>query len=157
MEKYQRFSQSFPATYFVFQFEHRMKDDIFGRSLRGYAGSGGKADALMPFRVDNPLGDTTTVPNSTAVQGVSGGANYVVFAFLQPFPRLIYRFDFASLCDIRGGCLVQPGLRWKPNTAITIDGFYTYINGRLGGNKNNNAISTLYFANEFTMRLAYQF
>lgn len=157
MEKYQRFSQTFPATYFVLQFEHRAKDDIFGRSLRGYAGSGGKADSLMPFRVDNVAGDTTTVPNSTAVQGVSGGANYVVFAFLQPFPRLVYRFDFASLCDIRGACLVQPGLRWKPNTAITVDGFYTYINSHWSGNKNNNALSTLSFADEFTMRIAYQF
>ena len=35
LEKYHRFTQAFPATYFVMQYMHRTKDDIFGRSLKG--------------------------------------------------------------------------------------------------------------------------
>lgn len=39
MEKYQRFSQNFPATYLVFQWMHRTKSDLFGRHLDGMGGS----------------------------------------------------------------------------------------------------------------------
>lgn len=133
MEKYERFTAAFPATYFVFQAMHRTQSDIFGRDLRGYDGSETKA------------------PN-----GVAGGATYVVFAFVQPFPQSIYEAYFASLGDIRGGLLAQPGLRWKPNTAVTVEGFYTYVNGHIG-NPNKNAISTIDFTDEFTLRLTYQF
>src|SRR3546814_5773211 len=58
------------------------------------------------------------------------GANYVVFALQQPFPNDVYRIGFATLYDPRGSILVQPGLKWKPNSAWTVEGFYTYINGR---------------------------
>jgi hypothetical protein len=134
LEKYHRFTQAFPATYFVMQFMHRTKDDIFGRSLKGYGGG------------DNGPG-----------QGLSGGANYVVFAFQQPFPQDIYRIGFAALYDPKGGILVQPGIQWKPSGSLAIDFFYTYINGHLGGNPNNNAISTVDFADEATVRIGYQF
>src|SRR3546814_3834882 len=60
------------------------------------------------------------------------GANYVVFALQQPFPNDVYRIGFATLYDPRGSILVQPGLKWKPNSAWTVEGFYTYINGKLG-------------------------
>jgi hypothetical protein len=116
------------------QFMHRTKDDIFGRSLKGYGGG------------DNGPG-----------QGLSGGANYVVFAFQQPFPQDIYRIGFAALYDPKGGILVQPGIQWKPSGSLAIDFFYTYINGHLGGNPNNNAISTVDFADEATVRIGYQF
>lgn len=134
MEKYQRFSNSIPATYMVFQYMHRTKDDIFGRSLKGYGGS-----------VNN------------ASTGASGGSDYVVFAFQQPFPQAIWRIDFAGLYDVNGGLLLQPGIRWKPTGSITADINYTYINGKVHGNPNDNAISTLGFADEITFRVGYQF
>ncbi|HWU68725.1 MAG TPA: DUF1302 family protein [Stenotrophobium sp.] len=134
LEKYQRFSQYFPATYFVLQYMHRTKDDIFGRSLQGYGGT-----------------DTSVAP------GIAGGSNYVVFAFQQPFPQDIYRIGFATLYDPRGGILVQPGIQWKPRGSLAFDFFYTYINGDLHGNPNNNALSSVDFADEATVRLSYQF
>ncbi|MGQ3058286.1 MAG: DUF1302 family protein [Nevskia sp.] len=134
MEKYQRFSNSIPATYMVFQYMHRTKDDIFGRSLKGYGGS------------------ATEVPT-----GASGGSDYVVFAFQQPFPQAIWRIDFAGLYDVNGGLLLQPGIRWKPTGSVTADINYTYINGKVHGNPNNNAISTIGFADEITFRVGYQF
>ncbi|MCX7062965.1 MAG: DUF1302 family protein [Nevskia sp.] len=134
MEKYQRFSNSIPATYMVFQYMHRTKDDIFGRSLQGY---GGSTDAVAT--------------------GASGGSDYVVFAMQQPFPQAIWRIDFAGLYDVNGGLLLQPGIRWKPTGNVTADINYTYINGKVHGNPNNNALSTIGFADEITFRVGYQF
>lgn len=135
LEKYYRFTTAFPATYMVFQYMHRTRDDLFGRSLEGYGGT-----------------DTKASP------GVSGGANYIVFAFQQPFPRDIYRIGFAALYDPRGGILVQPGVQWKINTQLSVDAFYTYINDHIGGtNPNNNLLGGTQFGNEMTLRVAYQF
>lgn len=135
MEKYYRFTQAFPATYFVFQYMHRDVDDLFGRLLTGYGGS-----------------------ETQAAQGVDGGANYYVLAFQQPFPQDIWRAGFAMLYDPRGSLLVQPGLRWKQSTAFTVESFYTYIDGALGdANPNDTLLSTIDYADEFTLRLTYQF
>jgi hypothetical protein len=142
MEKYQRFSQSFPATYFVFQYMHRTRDDLFGRSLQGYGG----VDASS-----NPN------PNATTLLHPQTNSNYIVFAFQQPFPQDIFRVGFAVLADPHGGILVQPGLQWKPSGHWAVDGFYTYINDRLGGNPNSNLLGGLDWANEFTLRVGYQF
>ncbi len=139
LEKYYRFSQDFPATYFVFQYMHRTRDDLFGRSLKGYGGT-----------------DTYDPNATTGVKGITN-ANYVVFAFQQPFPQDIYRVGFALLGDPRGGILVQPGLQYKPSGHWAFDGFYTYINDHLNGNPNNNLLGGLGFANEFTVRVTYQF
>lgn len=74
----------------------------------------------------------------------------------QPFPNLIWRADLALLYDLQGGVFIQPTLKWKPNGAITIDAFYNYLNGQLG-NKNENIVGTLDFADEVGVRIAYQF
>ncbi len=139
LEKYYRFSDAFPATYFVLQYMHRTRDDLFGRSLKGYGGT-----------------DTYDPNATTGVPGVTN-ANYVVFAFQQPFPQDIYRVGFATLYDPRGGVLVQPGLQYKPNGHWAIDGFYNYVNDRLGSNPNRNLLGGLAFGNEFTLRVGYQF
>lgn len=139
IEKYHRFSQAFPATYFVLQYMHRTVDDLFGRQLSGYGAS-----------------DRYDANATTGVRGVSG-ADYVVFAFQQPFPQNIYRIGFATLYDVRGSVLVQPGLQYKPSSRWSFDVFYTYINGNLGGNPNNKLLSTVDFANEVSFRVGYQF
>jgi hypothetical protein len=134
LEKYQRFFQSFPATYLVAQFLYKSQSDLFGRYLGGMGG---------------------TV--SQAAPGTSGGFKAYAIALQQPFPNLIWRFDFAALIDQQGGLLLQPALRWKPNGKMTVEAFYNYLNGRLGTNPNTNIISGVQYANELTLRLTYQF
>ena len=134
MEKYYRFTQAFPATYFVYQYMHRDTDDLFGRLLSGYGGT-----------------------ETSASKGVKD-ANYHVLAFQQPFPQDIWRAGFALLVDQRGSLLVQPGIRWKYNSAFTVDAFYTHIEGALGGaNPNDTLLSSVDYADEATLRLTYQF
>lgn len=144
MEKYHRFTQAFPATYLVFQYMYRDTDDMFGRHLSGYGGVEQRTDGNG--NTVNPEG-----------QGVDG-AHYIAFAFQQPFPQDIYRIGFAALYDPRGSLLVQPGIKWKPSGAWTLEAFYTYINGALGdANPNETLLSTVDFADELTVRIAYQF
>jgi hypothetical protein len=133
MEKYQRFSASFPATYMVFQWMHKTQSDLFGRYLGGMGGS------------------TTEV-----APGYKNGWDGLAFGLQQPFPNLIWRFDLSALYDTHGGLLVQPAVRWKPNGKLTVEAFYTYLNGTLG-EPNNNVISTIAFAKEATLRVGYQF
>ncbi|MBL6749542.1 MAG: DUF1302 family protein [Nevskia sp.] len=138
MEKYQRFFINLPATYMVFQWEHRTQSDLYGRYAGGDHGGGmGGSDAQ-------------------AANGQGGGNNYLVFAFQQPFPNLIWRFDMSILGDVRGGLLVQPALRWKPDGNWTVNAFYNYLNGNLGG-RNNNIVSTVDYDKEVTLRIGYQF
>ncbi|MDD3765019.1 MAG: hypothetical protein PHP86_17130 [Nevskiales bacterium] len=134
MEKYHRFSQAFPATYLVFQWMHRTESDLYGRHL---SGMGGDASREAP--------------------GQSDGSNYLVFAFQQPFPNLVWRADFAALYDVKGGLLTQAGLRWKPSGAIAVEGFYTFLKGDMGSTDNQDIISTIDWADEIGLRIGYQF
>lgn len=133
-EKNHRFSDSFPATYLVFQWLHKSQSDLFGRYLGGYEGTA----AVEP-------------------PGKDGGYNAFAFAVQQPFPNLIWRADLSVLYDAGGGILIQPGIRWKPNGRMVAEVFYNYVNGKLGGNPNKNALSTVDYADELTFRLSYQF
>jgi len=133
VEKYQRFSVDFPATYLVAQGIYKSHSDLFGRYLGGMGGDVSK---------ESP--------------GIGGGYKAIALALQQPFPNLIWRADLALLYDLQGGVFIQPTLKWKPNGAITIDAFYNYLNGQLG-NKNENIVGTLDFADEVGMRIAYQF
>ncbi|WP_420465102.1 DUF1302 family protein [Panacagrimonas sp.] len=147
MEKYQRFSGTFPATYMVFQAIHKTESDLFGRHLSCQGGTG-----------DNP---GTTLANirsgNSQCQPLDGGFTSLVLAFLQPFPNYIYRASGAMLYDPRGGLLVQGGFRWSPGNDITLDLIYNHLEGDLHGNKNENIIETIDFADEVAVRLAYQF
>jgi hypothetical protein len=142
IDKWHRFFNEFPGTYIVFQALTKNRSDLVGRHLSGYGGK--------PF---DELDPTAT----RATTGKNDNANYIVFGFLQPFPNKIWEIEFASLFDPEGGIFVQPGLRWNPGKGVTVEGFYNFIDGGLWGNPNNNLISTLDFAEEFTLRLTYQF
>ena len=134
MEKYHRFTPAFPATYFVLQYMYRDTDDLFGRHLSGYGGS-----------------------ETKVADGISE-AHYVALAFQQPFPQDVYRIGFATLYDPRGSILVQPGIKYKPSREWTFEAFYTYLDGDLNGaNPNDTLLSTVDFADEVTVRIAYQF
>ena len=134
LEKYQRFSSDLPATYMVGQVLHKTQSDIFGRYLGGY-------DATVNHTPD----------------GKSGGYTAVAFAFQQPFANLIWRADLAILYDLGGGLLVQPAVRWKPNGTFTMEAFYNYLNGTIGGNPNKNALSSADYADEIAVRIGMQF
>ena len=134
LEKYQRFSSSFPATYLVFQWMHRSETDLFGRHLSGMGG---------------------TVNN--APTGVDGGWNGLVLAAQQPFPGLVWRVDAAILYDTRGGLLFQPAVKWKPSGNWNVEFYYNYLDGSLGGDENTNIIESLEFAEELGIRVAYQY
>jgi hypothetical protein len=134
MDKWHRFFNNFPGTYIVGQVLHKTESDLVGRHLSGY---GGTQENGMP-------------------EGRSS-ASYLVAGFLQPFPNKIWEVEFAGLWDPRGGLFLQPGVRWNPGRSITVEGFYNYVDGELRGNPNDNLISTLGFAEEFSLRLTYQF
>ncbi|GAA4103758.1 DUF1302 family protein [Zhongshania borealis] len=133
LEKYQRFSRNFPATYIVFQWMHRTESDLFGRHLSGMGGT-----------VDNA---------PTGVDGWDG----LVLALQQPFPGLVWRADLSVLYDTRGGIYVQPALKWKPSGNWNIEAFYSYIDDDLKSNANENVMQTFDWAEEFGLRVAYQF
>jgi hypothetical protein len=130
-EKYQRFSDSFPATFMVLQWMHKSESDLFGRHLDGY---GANTDKSPP--------------------GGRDGFDALSFAFQQPFPNLIWRADFAVLWDPKGGYLIQPGLRWKPSEAWAVELFANFLGG---DSDNKNTLSTLDWADEVAFRLTYQF
>lgn len=133
MEKYQRFFQSFPATYMVFQYLYKSQSDLYGRYLGGFDASLNK----LPQGID--------------------GFHAFAFALQQPLPNLIWRFDVAALYDIQGGLFVQPAVRWKPSGNWTVEAFYNYINARLNGNPYKNIFGGAQNDNEVTFRIGYQF
>ncbi len=141
-DKWHRFFKDFPGTYIVMQALTRNRADLVGRHL---SGMGGK-----PLDKLKPDDTTTTTP-------ITHNSNYFVLGFLQPWPNKIYELEFASLLDMEGGVFAQAGLRWNPGKGITIEGFYNYVDSGLWGNKYNNLMSTIDFAEEFTLRAAYQF
>ncbi len=129
IEKFQRFSQNFPATFMVLQWMRKSQSDLFGRHLSGMGGT-----------VDN-------VPTG------AGSFNALSFALQQPFPSLIWRFDLAVLYDLKGGVLVQPGIRWKPRDTWTLELFVNIIEGK----GNDNIMTTFDWADEVGLRLSWLF
>jgi hypothetical protein len=150
-EKYQRLSSSFPATYMVAQWMHRTSTDLFGRDLDKF-----DTPNISTF-LDPVTGNFTAAafdPEAMKPRGTDN-ANYVVFAFQQPFPNLIWRFDFAILVDVAGGYLLQPGVRYRPSAKWQWD-FYSTIIESPGG-QNDTITETLDWADEFFVRLTYFF
>lgn len=147
MEKYHRWFEDFPATYMVFQAIHRTKADLFGRYLGCMGGTGGKPGSAAADENDD----------TKACHGVSGGHTDVVLAALQPFPNYIYRLSGAVLVDVQGGLLAQAGFRWSPGHDWTLDFFYNYLDGHVWGNKNENIIESISWADEFAVRIGYAF
>lgn len=147
MEKYHRWFDEFPATYMVFQAIHKTESNLFGQHLGCQGGTGG-----------NPGSAKADInPDVKQCTKKSGGSTDVVLAFLQPFPNYIYRLSGAALLDVDGGLLVQGGFRWSPGNDLTFDFIYNYLDGGLYGDKNENAIQNIEWADEFVVRAAYQF
>jgi hypothetical protein len=95
--------------------------------------------------------------NSTpgyAPKGVRGGWNGLILTIQQPSPTLAYRKDFTVLIDVRGGWLLQPGVKWKPSKSFQPD---TYANIIVCGSSNGNFAETLNSANDVFLRGTYYF
>jgi hypothetical protein len=148
-EKYHRISEAFPATYMVFQWMHRTATDMFGRDL-SKNGAPDITEFINP--VTGAFTPAALVPGAMTPDGNSS-ANYVVFAFQQPFPNLIWRFDMSILVDVAGGYLVQPGVRYRPAANWQWDLYGTVIESP--GGDNDTITETLDFADEVFVRLTY--
>lgn len=152
MEKYHRFSQTFPATYMVFQYLWQKESDLAGLLLDGY-GSENFSDQGVVLNDKVP-----TSANPTLAPGLSEGANYVVLAALQPTPAYIFEYSIATLIDVQGGVLAQPAVQWKPRGNITVNLYYNYVESKAwGDNENNTILSFIDFADEVGLRFGYQF
>jgi len=132
LEKYQRFSNTFPATFFIFEWMHKSESDMLGRHLSGLGGDSRRA----------------------ATGGEAhGGWDGFVFAFQQPLPNLTWRIDGSILWDVNGGFFIQPAVRYKPSSAWTIEAFANFIDS----SDNASIFSTTDWSDDFTMRITYQF
>ena len=130
-EKYYRFSQVYPATYMVMQYLFKSDSDLFGRHLSGYGGS-----------------------DTHSATGVDGGYHAIAFSLQQPSPTLAWRYDFTVLADLRGAFLIQPGVKWKPNSDWQVD---LYANLITAPDNNKTALQTIDYADEFFLRVTRQF
>lgn len=131
-EKYHKFSSEFPATYVVAQWLHKSGSDLFGRALEG---------------LDNTPG---------AVPTGQRHFNAVALAIQQPSPTLAWRFDMTALTDLKGGWLLQPGAKWKPNRDFQLD-IYANVLKSVGKQENHNFAQGLEYANELFVRGTYAF
>ncbi len=132
LEKYQRFSDNFPATFFIFQWMHKSESDMLGRHLSGL---GGDANHLSG--------------NGEPGRGWDG----LVFAFQQPFPNLTWRADLSVLYDLNGGFMIQPAVRYKPSGDWTIEAFANFIDAK----DNGSIFAPMEWSDDITVRLTYQF
>ena len=132
-EKYHKFSNQVPATYMVAQWLHKSASDLFGRALEG---------------LDNTAGQN---PN-----GQKNGFNAIAFAVQQPSPTLEWRFDLSALTDLKGGWLIQPGAKWKPNRDFQVD-IYANILKSYGEQTQRNFAQGLEYASELFVRGTYSF
>ncbi|MEX2480876.1 MAG: DUF1302 family protein [Gammaproteobacteria bacterium] len=151
LEKYHRISNEFPATYMVAQWMHRTATDMFGRDLDK------NGTAKLGEFIDSTTGAFKPAAFNAAAKRPEGNssANYVVFAFQQPFPNLIWRFDMSILVDTAGGYLLQPGVRYRPGAKWQWD-LYANIVDAPGGQQ-DTIMETIDFADEIFARLTYFF
>jgi hypothetical protein len=132
LEKYQRFSESFPATFFIFEWMHKSESDLLGRHLSGL---GGDVDRLPGSGEDD--------------RGWDG----LVFAFQQPFPNLVWRADLSVLYDLNGGFFIQPAVRYKPSGSWTVEAFANLIDAK----DTASVFAPTEWSDDLTVRLTYQF
>ncbi|OUS14865.1 hypothetical protein A9Q88_13835 [Gammaproteobacteria bacterium 50_400_T64] len=131
-EKYHRFSDTFPATFFIFEWMHKSESDMLGRHLSGLGG------------------DANHLPGG----GEDGrGWDGLVFALQQPFPNLTWRADLSVLYDLNGGMMIQPAVRYKPSGEWTIEAFANFIDAK----DSASVFAPMEWSDDVTVRLTYQF
>jgi len=151
LEKYHNVFPDLPATYLVAQWMHKTDSDLFGRHL-----SGNQHDFDDDAQCLVLAGNQASNASRCGRPEGQDSANYVSFAFQQPFPNLIWRADFAMLIDVQGGMLLQPGLRYKPSTDWQFD-LYANILQDFSPGQNDDVVETLDFADEVFARVSFYF
>lgn len=150
-EKWFRYTESFPAAYLAFEFQHRSATDLVGLNLKGYGG------VMDNTPVEAPIGaQGNDYSHLKRADGISS-ADYLAFAGFQPWPNRKYIFEWAILWDVRGGMLAQPLIKWNPGHNLSVDFFYNYVNGHMYGDQGNNLLRVIDWADEFNVRIGYQF
>lgn len=130
LEKYHKFSPELPATYIVGQWLHKTQSDLFGRHLSGLKNKPGeRPEGLSRF-------------------------NALALSIQQPSKTLAWRTDLTVLTDLRGGWLIQPGVRWKPNKSFQLD-LYGNVIRTNGGNDDFGSV--LESGNEIFLRGTFYF
>ncbi len=136
LEKYQRLSQNFPATFFSLQWMHKTHSDFVGRSL-------------------DTIGGTATEGARGKKTGWGGnGWDAFSFAFQQPTPSLMWRFDFSVLYDIYG-CAIwcSRRIRYKPSNGWTFEAYANLIDAK----NSAGSLAPVDWGDEVTLRIGYQF
>jgi len=161
LEKYHNVVPGLPATYLVAQWMHRTQSDLFGRHLSG--NDNRIDDALLCFPTATEVSQQVTGRDATGARAKGcgrakgqDGADYLAFAFQQPFPNLIWRTDFAMLIDLDGSVLLQPGVKYRPSSKWQLD-LYANVLQDFTPKQNNDVIETLDFADEIFARVTYYF
>ena len=131
-EKYHRFSNDFPATFFIFEWMHKSESDMLGRHLSGLGG------------------DRHRLPTGGEA---NGGWDGLVFALQQPFPNLTWRADLSVLYDVAGGYMIQPAVRYKPSGDWTVEAFANFIDAK----DNASIFLPMEWSDDVTVRVSYQF
>ncbi len=131
VEKYQRFSDSFPATFFIFEWMHKSESDMLGRHHTGLGG------------------DRNHLPGG----GEDRGWDALVFALQQPFPNLVWRIDMSLLYDLNGGFFMQPAVRYKHSNSWSVEAFANIIYA----SNSASIFASTEFSDDFTVRINYQF
>ena len=169
LEKYHSIFEAIPATYLVLQWMHKTESDLFGRHLSGNDHAFKDDLACLPTATSGLANDRNgstlqPVRGTTSGSQVKGcgrpkgqdGADYVAFAFQQPFPNLIWRADFAMLIDVQGGVLFQPGVRYRPSSKWQFD-MYANVIADFTPGRNDDVLETLDWADEAFVRVSYFF
>lgn len=149
-EKWLRYTESFPAAYLAFEFQHRSASDLVGLSLKGYGGNSGT------YAVNAPINGAGNDYSGIQTPKGINSANYLVFAGFQPWPNRKYVAEWAVLYDVKGGLLVQPLIKWNPGHSFSVDLFYNYVNGHLYGTPTDNLVRAIDSNNEVNVRVSYQ-
>jgi len=149
-EKWYRYTESFPAAYLAFEYQHRTASDLVGLTLNGYGG------VMRNTKMEGSPGNGNDYSNLRLAKGINS-ADYLAFAGFQPWPNRKYVLEWAVLWDVRGGVLAQPLIKWNPGYNVSVDFFYNYVNGHLYGNEGNNLLRVIDWADEFNIRIGYQF
>jgi hypothetical protein len=134
-EKYHRFSQNYPATFFSLQWMHKSAIDFVRRPLKAIGGTVDKAGT------------------GKREGGPGHGWDGFSFAFQQPTPSLVWRFDFSVLYDIFGGYLIQPSVRYIPIGPWTVKTYATWIYAA----STRSVFAPLEWTDEVGVRVGYQF
>ena len=128
--------------------------DAEARAFEIGVGQGHQADVEIAPDKQHQEGHGGVVSARDGVPNGESGFDAFVFALQQPFPGLIWRADLAVLYDIKGGVLIQPGVKWRPRDNVQLDVYANIISSNGG---NNDVMQTFETMDELFARMTWYF